>query len=44
MKRLKKQGKTLDDAIKLIADELSASHPDRARITGAARTAYNEAP
>ena len=37
----KKEGKTLDDTIKLVQDELGGKY-DRNRMTGAIRVAYNE--
>ena len=40
---LKKQGKTLDDATKMIQDELQDKY-DRNRMVSAIRAAYNEAP
>jgi glyoxylase-like metal-dependent hydrolase (beta-lactamase superfamily II) len=41
---LKQQGKTLDEAVATLAEELKAKYPDRARVSGGARAAYNEAP
>lgn len=42
---LKKEGKTLDQTVTTVADELREKYPnDRGRITGAVRAAYNEAP
>jgi glyoxylase-like metal-dependent hydrolase (beta-lactamase superfamily II) len=40
---LKKQGRTLDDTVKMIQDELQDRYP-RNGLAGAARAAYNEAP
>jgi len=40
---LKKQGKSLDETVKLVQDELQGRY-DRNRMTGAIRAAYNEAP
>jgi hypothetical protein len=40
---LKKQGRTLDDSVKMIQDELQDRYP-RNGLAGAARAAYNEAP
>jgi len=40
---LKKQGKTLDDSVKTIQDELQDRYP-RNGLAGVARAAYNEAP
>jgi len=39
----KKAGKSLDDTVKLVQDELQAKY-DRNRMAGAIRAAYNEAP
>jgi hypothetical protein len=39
----KKEGKRLDDTVKLIQDELQDKY-DRNRMAGAIRAAYNEAP
>jgi glyoxylase-like metal-dependent hydrolase (beta-lactamase superfamily II) len=40
---LKKEGKSLDDTVKLVQDELGGKY-DRNRMAGAIRVAYNEAP
>jgi glyoxylase-like metal-dependent hydrolase (beta-lactamase superfamily II) len=40
---LKKQGRTIDDTVKLIQDELQDRYP-RNGLAGVARAAYNEAP
>jgi glyoxylase-like metal-dependent hydrolase (beta-lactamase superfamily II) len=40
---LKKQGRTLDDTVKVIQDELQDKYP-RNGLAGVARAAYNEAP
>jgi len=40
---LKKQGRTLDDTVKVIQDELQDRYP-RNGLAGVARAAYNEAP
>jgi glyoxylase-like metal-dependent hydrolase (beta-lactamase superfamily II) len=40
---LKKQGRTLDDSVKVIQDELQDRYP-RNGLAGVARAAYNEAP
>jgi glyoxylase-like metal-dependent hydrolase (beta-lactamase superfamily II) len=40
---LKKQGRTVDDTVKMIQDELQDKYP-RNGLAGVARTAYNEAP
>lgn len=41
---LKKLGKSADETGQTIAEELKEKYPDRARVTGAVRAAYNEAP
>jgi glyoxylase-like metal-dependent hydrolase (beta-lactamase superfamily II) len=41
---LKTAGKTLDEAIQQITDEMSPQYPDRNRLAGAIRAGYNEAP
>jgi hypothetical protein len=40
---LKNEGKTLDDTVRLLQDELQGRY-DRNRMAGAIRAAYNEAP
>ena len=40
---LKKAGKTQDEAIQVITDEMSAQYPDRNRLAGAIRAGYSEA-
>jgi glyoxylase-like metal-dependent hydrolase (beta-lactamase superfamily II) len=40
---LKKQGRSLDEAAQTIATELQERYPDRNRVMGIARAAYNEA-
>ena len=40
---LKKEGRSLDDTVKLVQDELQGRY-DRNRMAGAIRAAYNEAP
>jgi glyoxylase-like metal-dependent hydrolase (beta-lactamase superfamily II) len=40
---LKKQGRSLDETVKLVQDELQSRY-DRNRMAGAIRAAYNEAP
>jgi hypothetical protein len=40
---LKKQGRTLDDSVKVIQDELQDRYP-RAQLAGVAAAAYREAP
>ena len=39
---LKKAGKTQDETIQLITDEMSAQYPDKNRLAGAIRAAWNE--
>lgn len=41
---LKRQGKNANAAVQTIVDELAGKHPDRSRLTQAAKAAYNEAP
>jgi glyoxylase-like metal-dependent hydrolase (beta-lactamase superfamily II) len=41
---LKKAGKTQDEAIQQITDEMSPQYPDKNRLAGAIRAGYNEAP
>jgi glyoxylase-like metal-dependent hydrolase (beta-lactamase superfamily II) len=40
---LKKAGKTQDEAIQIISDEISAQYPDQNRLAGAIRAGYQEA-
>jgi len=40
---LRKAGKTQDETIQLITDEMSAQYSDKNRLAGAIRAAYNEA-
>ena len=40
---LKKEGKTQDQAIEIITNEMVAQYPDRNRLAGAIRMAYAEA-
>jgi glyoxylase-like metal-dependent hydrolase (beta-lactamase superfamily II) len=40
---LKKAGKTQDEAIQIITDEMSAQYPDKNRLAGAVRAGYSEA-
>jgi glyoxylase-like metal-dependent hydrolase (beta-lactamase superfamily II) len=40
----KKQGKTLDETIEAVTNELQATYPDRNRLAGAIRAAYQETP
>jgi glyoxylase-like metal-dependent hydrolase (beta-lactamase superfamily II) len=39
---LKKAGKTQDEAIQIITDEMSRQYPDKNRLAGAIRAAYSE--
>jgi len=41
---LKKAGKSLDEAVQIITDEMSAQYPDKSRLAGAIRAGFNEAP
>lgn len=41
---LKKQGKTIDEVAQAVPTELQSKYPDRGRVTGAVRDAYEEAP
>ncbi len=41
---LKNAGKTQDEAVQIITDEMSAQYPDRNRLAGAIRAGFNEAP
>ncbi|MEO8064800.1 MAG: MBL fold metallo-hydrolase [Pseudomonadota bacterium] len=41
---LKKAGKSQDEAIQIITDEMVAQYPDRNRLAGAIRAGYSEAP
>jgi glyoxylase-like metal-dependent hydrolase (beta-lactamase superfamily II) len=40
---LKKAGKTQDETIQIVTDEMSAQYPDKARLAGAIRAGYAEA-
>jgi glyoxylase-like metal-dependent hydrolase (beta-lactamase superfamily II) len=40
---LKKAGKTQDEAVQIITDEMSRQYPDKNRLAGAIRVAFNEA-
>jgi glyoxylase-like metal-dependent hydrolase (beta-lactamase superfamily II) len=40
---LKKAGKTQDEAIQVVTDEMSAQYPDKNRLAGAIRAGYSEA-
>lgn len=41
---LKKAGRTQDETIRMITDEMSAQYPDKNRLAGAIRAGFNEAP
>jgi glyoxylase-like metal-dependent hydrolase (beta-lactamase superfamily II) len=41
---LRKSGKSQDETVQMITDEMSAQYPDRNRLAGAIRAAFNEAP
>jgi glyoxylase-like metal-dependent hydrolase (beta-lactamase superfamily II) len=41
---LKKAGKTQDEAVQVITDEMSRQYPDKNRLAGAIRAGYSEAP
>jgi len=41
---LKKAGKTQDEAVQIISDEMSRQYPDKNRLAGAIRAGYAEAP
>jgi glyoxylase-like metal-dependent hydrolase (beta-lactamase superfamily II) len=40
---LRKAGKTLDEAIQIVTDEMSAQYPDKNRLAGAIRAGYSAA-
>lgn len=40
---LRRAGKSADEAVQLVSDEMSAAYPDRNRLAGAIRAAYAEA-
>ena len=40
---LKKSGKSQDEAIQIVTDEMSAQYPDKNRLAGAIRAGYSEA-
>ncbi len=40
---LKKAGKTQDEAVQIITDEMAAQYPDKNRLAGAIRAGYSEA-
>ncbi|HEX6636294.1 MAG TPA: hypothetical protein VF033_01455, partial [Steroidobacteraceae bacterium] len=39
---LRKAGKTQDEAVQIVTDEMSARYPDKGRLGGAVRAAYKE--
>lgn len=41
---LKKSGKTVDEAVQIVSDELQSRYSDRGRLGGAVRAAFTEAP
>jgi glyoxylase-like metal-dependent hydrolase (beta-lactamase superfamily II) len=41
---LKKEGKTIDETVQITTAELQSKYPDRGRLGGAVRAAFNEAP
>jgi glyoxylase-like metal-dependent hydrolase (beta-lactamase superfamily II) len=41
---LKKAGKTQDETVQVITDEMSGQYPDKNRLAGAIRAGFNEAP
>jgi glyoxylase-like metal-dependent hydrolase (beta-lactamase superfamily II) len=41
---LKKAGKTQDETVQILTDEMSRQYPDKNRLAGAIRAGYNEAP
>ncbi|HEY6123072.1 MAG TPA: MBL fold metallo-hydrolase [Steroidobacteraceae bacterium] len=41
---LKKSGKSQDEVVQIITDEMSAQYPDKNRLAGAIRAGFNEAP
>jgi glyoxylase-like metal-dependent hydrolase (beta-lactamase superfamily II) len=40
---LKGQGKSVDETVQIVTDEMAGQYPDRARLGGAVRAAYQEA-
>jgi glyoxylase-like metal-dependent hydrolase (beta-lactamase superfamily II) len=40
---LRKAGKTQDETVQIVTDEMSAQYPDKFRLTGAIRAGYSEA-
>jgi glyoxylase-like metal-dependent hydrolase (beta-lactamase superfamily II) len=40
---LRKSGKTQDETVQIVTDEMSAQYPDKFRLTGAIRAGYSEA-
>jgi glyoxylase-like metal-dependent hydrolase (beta-lactamase superfamily II) len=41
---LKRAGKSQDETVQVISDEMAAQYPDKNRLAGAIRAGYNEAP
>jgi glyoxylase-like metal-dependent hydrolase (beta-lactamase superfamily II) len=41
---LKKEGKSQDEVVQAVTDEMQPQYPDKNRLAGAIRAAYNEAP
>ena len=41
---LKQQGRTVDETIQIITEEMKSSYPNANRISGAVKVAYPEAP
>jgi len=39
---LKKAGKSQDETVQIITDEMAAQYPDKNRLAGAIRAAYSE--
>jgi hypothetical protein len=39
---LKKAGKSQDEAVQIVTDEMAAQYPDKNRLAGAIRAAYSE--
>jgi hypothetical protein len=39
---LKKAGKSQDEAVQVVTDEMAAQYPDKNRLAGAIRAAYSE--
>jgi len=41
---LKKEGKSQDEVVQAVTDEMQPQYPDKNRLAGAIRAGYNEAP